>query len=98
MAEAFYVYVLASQRNGTLYIGVTNDLVRRVFEHKQGAVPGFTQKHDVKMLVYFEQFSDPTTAIQREKTMKFWRRQWKINKIEEQNPTWRDLYDEIAAG
>ncbi len=96
MAESFYVYILASQRNGALYIGVTSDLVRRVYEHKQGAVPGFTRNHDVKMLVYFERFNDPATAIQREKTMKFWKRQWKINKIEECNPTWRDLYEETA--
>jgi len=98
MAEAFYVYVLASKRNGTLYIGVTNDLVRRVFEHKEGVVPGFTKKHGTKTLVYFEQFPDPATAIQREKTMKFWPRQWKINKIEEANPRWRDLYNEIVGG
>jgi putative endonuclease len=97
LAGVFYVYVLASARNGTLYIGVTNDLVRRVFEHKQGAVPGFTKKHSVKTLVYFEQFADAATAIQREKTMKFWPRQWKLNKIEESNPTWHDLYDEITA-
>jgi putative endonuclease len=96
MAEHFYVYILASQPNGTLYIGVTNDLVRRVFEHKEGVVPGFTKKYDVKTLVYFEQFSDASTAIQREKTMKFWPRQWKLNKIEENNPTWRDLYEEIT--
>ncbi len=98
MAEHFYVYILASQRNGTLYVGVTNDLVRRVYEHREGAVLGFTRKHGVKMLVYFEQVSNPETAIQREKTMKFWKRQWKINAIERSNPTWRDLYDEIAGG
>ncbi len=98
MAEHFYVYILASQRNGTLYIGVTNDLVRRVHEHREGVIPGFTKKHDVKTLVYFEQFSDPENAIQREKTMKFWKRQWKLNAIERMNPMWRDLYDEIAGG
>ena len=96
MTKAFFVYILASKRNGTLYIGVTNDLVRRVFEHKQGAVPGFTRTHSVKLLVYFEQYTDAATAIQREKTMKFWRRQWKINKIEETNPKWRDLYEDIV--
>ncbi|MCA0201358.1 MAG: GIY-YIG nuclease family protein [Proteobacteria bacterium] len=95
--SAFYVYILASQRNGTLYIGVTNDLVRRVFEHKQNAVPGFTKRYGVHTLVYFEQFDDPENAIQREKVMKFWRRGEKIAKIEETNPTWRDLYDDIAA-
>lgn len=75
MAENFYVYILTSQRNGTLYIGVTNDLVRRIFEHKEGVVPGFTKTHCIKTLVYFEQLSDAPTAIQREKTMKFWKRQ-----------------------
>jgi putative endonuclease len=94
--DLFYVYILASQKNGTLYIGVTNDLVRRVFEHKQGIVPGFTRKYGVTQLAYFEQFNDPATAIQREKTMKFWPRQWKINKIEENNEEWRDLYEEIS--
>ncbi len=96
MDKHFYVYILASKRNGTLYIGVTNDLVRRVFEHKAGAVPGFTKKYGVKLLVYFEQFATARTAIQREKTMKFWPRQWKINKIEEGNPLWRDLFEDIA--
>jgi putative endonuclease len=96
MSEAFYVYILASERNGTLYIGVTNDLVRRVFEHKQNAVPGFTKRYGVHTLVHFEQFDDPATAIQREKAMKFWRRRDKIEKIEESNPTWRDLYEDIA--
>jgi putative endonuclease len=82
--------------HGTLYIGVTNNLVRRVHEHKQGVVPGFTQKYGVKQLVYFEEFADAQTAIQREKTMKFWSRAWKINKIQEQNPEWVDLYESIA--
>jgi len=94
--RAFYVYILASKRNGTLYIGVTNDLVRRVYEHKHDAVAGFTQKYGVHRLVYFERYSDAPTAIRREKTMKFWRRQWKLNKIEDMNPTWRDLYEGIA--
>jgi putative endonuclease len=98
MSEAYYVYILASRRNGTLYIGVTNDLVRRIHEHKTGAVAGFTRKYGVKQLVYFEQFADPRTAIQREKTMKLWPRKWKLNAIERDNPTWRDLYDDIALG
>ncbi|MDX2143430.1 MAG: GIY-YIG nuclease family protein [Rhodospirillaceae bacterium] len=96
MDRFYYVYILASRHNGTLYIGVTNELVRRVFEHRQGAVPGFTKKYAVKTLVYFERFDDVEKAIQREKTMKFWPRQWKINKIAENNPTWRDLYDGLA--
>jgi putative endonuclease len=97
MADTFYVYILASKRNGTLYIGVTNDLVRRVYEHREGVVPGFTRRYGVKHLVYYEQFDDPLTAIQREKTVKFWPRAWKINKIQEVNPEWNDLYPEIAA-
>ena len=96
MDKTFYVYLLASARNGTLYIGVTNDLIRRVYEHKQGAVPGFTKQHGIHTLVYFESCADAAAAITREKTMKGWPRQWKINKIEEANPTWRDLYEEIA--
>lgn len=96
MAEHYYVYFLASARNGTIYVGVTNDLIRRVFEHKQGAVAGFTRTYHVHQLVYFETFDSPANAIQREKTVKGWPRRWKINKIEEQNPTWRDLYDEIS--
>jgi putative endonuclease len=94
--ETFYVYILASERNGTLYIGVTNDLVRRVYEHKQDVVPGFTKRYGIHALVYFEQFNEPAAAIQREKTMMFWPRQWKLNKIEEMNPTWRDLYEDVA--
>ena len=93
--NAAYVYFLASQRNGTLYVGVTNDLVRGVFEHKQSAIHGFTKKYGVNKLVYFEAFQEIAMAIQREKTIKSWSRQWKINKIEETNPTWRDLYEEI---
>jgi putative endonuclease len=94
--KIFYVYVLASERNGTLYIGVTNDLVRRVYEHKEGVISGFTKTYKVHNLVYYEQFLDPRIAIQREKTMKKWPRRWKINKIQEANPTWRDLYVDIA--
>ena len=97
MGDAFYVYILASKRNGTLYIGMTNDLVRRVFEHKQSAVPGFTKRYGVRTLVYFEKFDDPASAIQREKAMKTWKRRNKLEKIERDNPTWRDLYDEIAS-
>ena len=98
MAKTYYVYFLASQRNGTLYVGVTNDIVRRVFEHKQGIVKGFTKTHHIHQLVYFELFNDPASAIQREKTIKGWPRVWKTNKIEEANPTWRDLYNEIVTG
>ena len=94
---AYYVYLLASDRNGTLYIGVTNDIVRRVFEHKSKAVPGFTKRYGVDKLVWFEIFDDPTSAITREKELKKWRREWKIQLIEEQNPQWIDLYPEISS-
>ena len=92
----YYVYILASERNGTLYIGVTNDLVRRVTEHRDGAVEGFTRQHGVKSLVHFEVFDDPTNAITREKQMKKWRRAWKLRLIEKENPKWRDRYEEIC--
>jgi putative endonuclease len=93
----YYVYMLASRPRGTLYIGVTGDLVRRAWEHRRGAVPGFTSRYRVRRLVWFEVFDDVTAAIQREKTLKHWLRAWKIVLIERANPTWRDLYEEIAA-
>ncbi len=88
----YYVYIMASKQNGTLYIGVTNDLVRRVFEHKNGITGGFTTKYKLTILVYFEAHHDITSAIQREKTLKKWNRQWKIDLIEKDNPQWKDLY------
>jgi putative endonuclease len=94
---AYYVYLLASDRNGTLYIGVTNDTVRRVFEHKSKAVPGFTKRYGVDKLVWFEIFDDPISAITREKELKKWRREWKIRLIEEQNPQWIDLYPQVSS-
>ncbi len=94
---AYYVYIMASQRNGTLYIGVTNDLVRRVYEHREGLADGFTKRHGAKSLVYFEVFDGVEQAIQREKTMKRWQRSWKLNQIERDNPTWRDLWEDICA-
>lgn len=90
--RTYYVYILASQRNGTLYIGVTNDLLRRVREHKHGLLKGFTKRYRVKRLVYFEQNNDIGAAIWREKCLKKWNRKWKIRLIEEVNPIWRDLY------
>jgi putative endonuclease len=93
---AYYVYILASQIGGTLYIGVTNDLIRRVFEHKSEFVRGFTKKYDVVKLVYYEQCDDIENAIQRERRLKKWNRQWKIRLIEEKNPNWDDLYPSIA--
>ncbi|MEZ5828613.1 MAG: GIY-YIG nuclease family protein [Hyphomicrobiales bacterium] len=92
----FYVYILAKHRHGALYVGVTNDLVRRTFEHREGLAPGFTKRLGIKQLVYFEQHATPAAAIQREKTMKHWSRAWKIRTIEKMNPTWADLYDEIC--
>jgi putative endonuclease len=93
---AFYVYILAGKRHGTLYVGVTNNLVRRVWEHREGIVEGFTKRYGVKRLVYFETFEEPGDAIAREKTIKKWRKDWKINVIERENPDWMDLYDVIC--
>ena len=87
------VYVLASKRNGTLYVGVTTDLVKRVYEHKNDFVDGFTKTCHVHALVYFEMHDDIVTAITREKQIKKWNRAWKIESIEQQNPEWQDLYD-----
>ena len=93
----FFVYILASHIGGTLYVGVTNDLVRRISEHRSGLVPGFTNKHRVAQLVYFEEFGDADSAIAREKQLKGWNRAWKIKLIEKANPEWRDLCDQIGA-
>jgi len=90
------IYILASKRNGTLYIGVTSNLVKRVWQHKNKAVSGFTEDYRVNTLVYFEQFDDMYTAITREKQLKTWGRAWKISLIEKANPNWNDLYDDIV--
>ena len=92
----FYLYILASRPGGALYVGVTNDLVRRVYEHKTGLVAGHTKRYNIKILVYFELHSTALAAIQREKNIKHWPRSWKARLIAETNPTWRDLYDEIV--
>ena len=92
------VYILASRRNGTLYVGVTSNLAARVWQHKQGEIPGFTRTHGVKTLVYVEPHATMDAAITREKQIKKWRRAWKLELIERMNPVWRDLYDEIAGG
>ena len=89
--NTYYVYIMASQRNGTLYIGVTNDLTRRVYEHKQGMVEGFTKKYGVHRLVYYESTNDVYAALKREKRLKKWERAWKIRLIEERNPDWEEL-------
>jgi putative endonuclease len=92
----YYVYILASRKHGTLYIGVTRDLVRRMYEHRNDLIPGFTSRYGVHRLVWFECYDDPTSAITREKELKKWRRDWKINLIERENPNWVDLYDSIT--
>jgi putative endonuclease len=90
------VYILASKRNGTLYVGVTSDLVKRVWQHKNDLIEGFAEKYGVHMLVYYEVHGDMTEAIPREKQLKKWNRAWKIELIEKENPQWRDLWPEIA--
>jgi putative endonuclease len=94
--RGFYVYILASRIGGALYIGVTNDLIRRVAEHRLKLVEGFTKKYEIARLVYFEQFDDIENAIKREKRLKKWPRAWKISLIEKDNPNWIDLYPGIA--
>ena len=91
----YYVYILASKKNGVLYIGVTNDLKRRTYEHKNHLHKGFTDKYFVGKLVYFEETPDINSALLREKQMKKWNREWKINLITKDNPEWQDLYDSI---
>ena len=91
----YFVYILASKKNGTLYIGVTSDLIRRVYEHKNDFVEGFTNKYAVHDLVYFEVTESVESAIMREKQLKKWNRAWKINLIEKSNPVWKDLYSDL---
>jgi len=95
MDTPFFVYILASKRNGTLYVGVTNNLARRIAEHKAKLVPGFTRKYGVDLLVYFEAFDSILEARAREHAMKRWRRAWKIELIETLNPDWQDLADQL---
>ena len=90
------VYILASCRNGTLYVGVTSDLVKRIWQHKHNAVEGFTKRHNIHKLVWFEQHQEMQSAIAREKAIKHWQRQWKINLIEKTNAGWRDFYAELV--
>lgn len=94
--KEYYVYILASCRNGTLYTGITSDLKKRIWEHKSSVVPGFTSKYKITNLVYFEIHQDVLEAITREKNIKAWKRVWKIHLIEQHNPMWKDLYDVIA--
>ena len=91
----YYVYIMTNKPDGILYIGVTNNLVRRVYEHKEGLIEGFTKKYSLKILVYYEGTDDIRSAIQREKNMKHWIRNWKVALIEKMNSEWRDLYADI---
>jgi len=93
--RTYYVYILASKKNGTLYIGITSDLIKRIFEHKQGLVEGFTKKYNVKKLVYYEKTDSVEEAIKQEKRLRKWKRNWKIELIEKRNPEWSDLYYEL---
>jgi putative endonuclease len=96
MEKIFAVYILASRRNGTLYTGVTSNLPKRVWEHREGVADGFTKQYGVKTLVWYEVCDDPISAITREKQIKAWKRGWKLKLIEAGNPEWRDLYSEIC--
>ena len=96
MKEHFYIYILASKRNGTLYIGLTSNLQKRIFENKQEVVEGFTKKYGVKTLVYYEVFDDFENAVKKEKAMKAWKRKWKLELIEQKNKDWQDLYQDLV--
>lgn len=96
MGARFYVYIIANKPNGTIYIGVTNDLARRVYEHRESLVKGFTSRYGLKTIVYYEVFDSIVNAIQRETSLKRWPRKWKLALIEARNPQWRDLYEEIG--
>ena len=94
---SYHVYILASRRNGTLYVGMSAQLPKRVHDHKAGAAEGFTRRHNVKMLVHLEPYGDLDDARRRERQLKRWRRQWKLELIEKHNPRWRDLYEDLNA-
>ena len=93
--KIYFIYILTNKRNGTLYIGITNDLKRRIYEHKQGLVEGFTKKYGLKTLVYYELHQNIESAITREKQLKKWKRLWKLRVIEEKNNNWEDLYERL---
>ncbi len=96
MEKGGFVYIMASRRNGTIYIGVTSDLIKRAWEHREGVADGFTKKYGCKMLVWYQQFEDIEEAIKREKQMKEWKRLWKLREIEEMNPDWTDLFRSLV--
>ncbi|MBI4699000.1 MAG: GIY-YIG nuclease family protein [Nitrospirae bacterium] len=93
----YYVYMLSSKRNGTLYTGVTSDIIKRVYEHKNGLIEGFTLKYNIHNLVWYEMHESVESAIQREKQIKKWKREWKLNLIEKENPDWMDMYENIRS-
>ena len=95
---AYYVYIMTNRRFGTLYVGVTNDVARRAWEHREGVVPGFTKKYRLHMLVLVEEYQQIDDAIHREKRLKHWKREWKVALIEKTNPEWEDLYPTVAMG
>jgi putative endonuclease len=97
VSNTYFVYIMASRRNGTLYIGVTNDVIFRALQHREAQIPGFTKTYGVKILVYFETFEDIATAIHRETRLKKWKRAWKIALIEKENPEWDDLFEKLTA-
>lgn len=94
--KQMYVYIMTNRKNGTLYVGVTSNLLKRVWEHKNHVVQGFTQRYNLNKLVYYEILDDEINAIKREKQLKNWHREWKINQINKQNPMWRDLFEDIC--
>ena len=94
--KTFYVYIMANKRNGTLYIGVTSNLIKRVYEHKSDLIDGFTRKYNVHQLVFYEQVGDFEAAVRREKQLRKWNRLWKLRIIEQMNPEWRDLYEDLV--
>jgi len=96
MSKRYFVYILANRSKGVLYVGVTSDLARRVWEHRTKVAPGFTNKYGVMILVHFEEYASILEARERERTLKCWRRAWKFKLVEQANPTWRDLYDELV--
>jgi putative endonuclease len=93
---SFFVYILAGKRNGTLYVGMTDDLVKRVWQHRNGIIPGFTKQYGIKLLVWYETYDSRESAFARERQIKKWNRAWKLELIEKENPTWRDLGDEVS--
>jgi putative endonuclease len=94
--KTYWVYILASRPRGTLYVGMTNDLIRRIYQHREGLVDGFSRQYDIEMLVYYEQHATALAAIQREKNIKHWSRAWKLDLIRTLDPEWRDLWEDVV--